>query len=409
MADRRWLNHTLDVAVVGLGLALAGWVTANLLLATAGSLLALLALLEWAWGRRCLDAVSCTRTLQHRRTSFGERVTVEFEVVNDKLLPLAWLHVRDEVPPELPLEGAARTSVAGLNEVHLVFGALPFQRVRRRLTVVCSERGAHRFGPMVVRSGSPLGTSERELEPSSVETLLVYPKVVPLSRVPIVSKVPIGERRVRRSTSLDPSRVVGVRPYANGDPMRDIEWRATARSEDLVVRVREPAASPIVALYVDLRPPGIPDHAIADDVSELLVSAAASLISEYLTLGVPIGLYTSGTVRGMPVAVPPARDRGALASMLELLAHVRPVGGTTIGEMLTRTHHRMDVSVLVLAADFPRPTIAALTNARRRTSVGVVWADCPGSSAPPAHLDGLWRLRYDRAWREWPMYDLVEQ
>lgn len=247
MAARRLRDPAIGVVLVGLGLACGGWASASAPLATSGMLVVLLALLVWAWGRWCLESVSYVRTLEHRRTTFGERLTVEIEIVNDKLLPLAWLHVRDEVPRELQVEGAVVTSAGRRSELQIVLAMLPYQRVRRRLTVVCNERGVHRFGPATLRSGSPLGTHERRLELRNEVSLLVYPKVVPLSTIPIISRVPIGELRVRRSIALDPSRVMGVRQYATGDPVRDIEWRATARSGDLMVRVREPAASPSVA------------------------------------------------------------------------------------------------------------------------------------------------------------------
>lgn len=407
----RRLDPAWGPAALGLGLACGGWAARSPDLAIAGALLGLTAVLVWAWGRWSLVGISYVRTLDHERAVFGERLGMEVEVVNDKLLPLAWLHVCDTVPLALPVEGAAIRSAGWRNEMQLVLAMLPYQRVRRRLTVVCRERGVHRFGPASLRSGSPLGTHEQSVEVRSECSLLVYPKVVPLSTTPLTSHVPLGDRRVRRSIALDPTRVVGVRPYVTGDPVRGIDWRATARSGDLLVRVHEPAATPSVSLFVDLLPPAGIGRRSGAEATELLVSVAASVASQLLSEGVPTGLYTSGAARGVPVAVPPSRDAGARVEMLELLARVTPVGGVGVAEALVRTTQRMGVSVLVIAADF-RPTLcAALADVRRRSSVGAVWVAFDDAGAPPPAglVDAWWHVQAQEDWRDWRSITLVER
>lgn len=409
MARGRHGDPAFGLVAAGAGLACGGWAAGNALLAVAGVLVALTSLLSWAWGRWCLPEVTYTRRLDHARASFGERLGMEIEVVNDKLLPLAWLHLRDAVPPDLEVEGAVVTTSGRRRDLQLVLAMLPYQRVRRRVTVVCTERGLHRFGPADLRSGSPLGTHERSTEVRSEESLLVYPKVVPLSTLPLTSRVPLGERRVRQRTALDPTRVVGVRPYVTGDPVRSVDWRATARSNDLLVRVHEPTASPSVALFVELLPPRGMSRRAGRDMIELEVSVAASVASALLSDGVATGLYTTGTARGVPVAVPPSRDPGTRTAMLELLAQVTPAGGVPLPAALVRRRHRMGVSVLVIATDFPPTTCAALADVHRRSSVGALWVRADGAGAPPPPQWASWQVRADDSWRDWPVLELVER
>lgn len=407
----RRLDPSWGLAAVGLGLACGGWAGSSAYLAIAGVLLGLTALLVWAWGRWSLVGVSYVRTLDHERAVFGERLGVEVELVNDKLLPLAWLHVCDTVPTALPLEGAAVRSAGWRSEMQLVLAMLPYQRVRRRLTIVCCERGVHRFGPASLRSGSPLGTHEQSVEVRSECALLVYPKVVPLTATPLTSHVPLGDRRVRRSIALDPTRVLGVRPYVTGDPVRDVDWRATARNGDLLVRVHEPASTPSVSVFVDLLPPTGIGRRAGSEATELVVSVAASVVSQLLSEGVPTGLFTSGSARGAPVAVPPSRDPGARVQMLELLARVTPVGGVGVAEALLRSPQRMGVSVLVIAADFRAPTCVALADVRRRSSVGAVWVGFDDAGTPPPRglVDAWWQVRAQEEWRDWPAITVVER
>lgn len=395
----RRADPALGPGLVGVGLACGGWAAGNTVLAFTGVLVALTAALMWAWGRWCLAGVSYVRTLDHRRAAFGEQVGMEVDLVNDKLLPVAWLHVRDSVPSALPIEGATR------GELVTVLAMLPYQRVRRRLVVTCAERGLHRFGPAMLRSGSPLGSHEQRVEVMAEETLLVYPKVVPLSATPITSRVPIDQRRVRRSITVDPTRVLGVRTYATGDPVRSIDWRATARSGDLLVRVHEPAATPSVAVFADLLPPPGVGRRAGADLTELVVSVAASAVSQLLGEGVPTGLSTSGTSRGAPIAMPPSRRPAAGAIMLELLAQVTPVGGVPIADALVRTRA---ASVLVIAADFPASTCAALAHVRRRCAIGALWVSHERAGGPPPRplVDACWHVAAEEGWRDWAMLEL---
>ena len=263
-------------------LAGIGWGVHATLLALAGTLVALVALLLWAWQRYCLDGVTYRRTLERNRADFGERIVMELELVNDKLLPLTWLHVRDEAPGSLRVEGPVNLSESSgwRRQLQLLVPLLPYQRLRRRVTIVCDNRGDHFFGPTRLRSGDPLGLHERMVTVRQTERLLVYPKVFALGTVPASSWVPLGDTRAAPWLMTDPSRIAGVRPYVAGDPLRHVDWRATARSTGLLVRTFEPTASLRVATFLDLRPPPGMQAEWRVDLVEMLIALAASVVSE---------------------------------------------------------------------------------------------------------------------------------
>lgn len=393
--------------VAGVAIASAGWLTGATDVAIAGILAALTALLLLAWGRECLAGVRYVRTLGQTRAMFGERVTMDVELVNDKLLPLTWLHVREEVPPHLPIEGGTIVGSGWRTELQVVAPMLPYQRMRRRLTVLAMQRGEHVFGPARIRSGSPLGTHERSVEVRNHATLLVYPKLFALSASLVPSRVPIGDRRTRRSLAVDPTRIVGVRPYQWGDPTRHIDWRATARSTDLLVRVHEPAASLGVAVFVDLTPPPGSRPREATDVVEFTVAVAASVVSHLLSEGVPTGLYVNGTVLGRPVAAPASSGPLVLPAMLDTLARVASVGGGPLDGLLLgqRQRLRAGVSVLVIAAHFARSTLVAVSD-MRRASAALWLATERGDPPPDQFFDTRWEVRYGDDWRDRTVLDV---
>src|SRR5580658_505348 len=125
-----WWLHSTPFALVGMAGVLA-------------------TVVMYVWQHECLIGVTYQRTLGHNRALFGEEVSLEVELVNDKLLPLTWIHVEDNFPRELTIRGG--TVTVGRSDVFRVLvhllPMLPFQRVRRRMTIVCDRRGLHTIGP----------------------------------------------------------------------------------------------------------------------------------------------------------------------------------------------------------------------------------------------------------------------
>jgi uncharacterized protein (DUF58 family) len=124
----------------------------------------------------------------------------------------------------------------------------------------------------------------------------------------------------------DPSRISGLRDYRPGDPMRRIDWKASARSQSLQSRVYEPSGTlhMLVALNVDTM-----EHVWEGYVPELLerlISLAASAASYGFEAGYSIGLATNGSFpeSDRPLRVPVGRTADQLAKVLEALAIIGP-------------------------------------------------------------------------------------
>ncbi len=397
--DVEWL-------VVGAGLVLAGvgWAEHLTLLALAGTLVALTAAVLWVWQRHCLTGVSYHRALDQQRATFGEEVTLELDFVNDKLLPLTWLHVEDGVPAGLTIRGGlTRPDISGRREeLHHLLPMLPFQRIRRRLTVVCDQRGDLTFGPAVMRSGDPIGIHQHETRIRDVVQLLVYPKIFRLPDPAVVSRLAWGDQRATPDVAGDPSRAAGVREYRPGDALRHIDWRATARGNALLVREFEPSATWRIAVFADIRLPDRTRTSSGADVAEFVIAVTASVVAATAARGVATGLYSSGSVQGHSVARPPSTAPGALAGMFEALARISPYGRASIGELLFSEGGRLGggASVVVVAADYPAPTLAALAAVRRGLPVTAIWVRTDhGVPPPPGAVDGLREVSYRDDWK----------
>ena len=390
---------------------MVGWVVGSSLLALVGMLGAIAALMLWVWQRECLTGVSYRRALGQRRATFGEEVSLEVELVNDKLLPLTWLHVEDEMPPALNIRGrkvSVDRSVHG--QLHHLLPMLPFQRVRRRFTVICDHRGEHTFGPAHLRSGDPIGVREKFEQAREQDQLLVYPKLFRLDGLPVASRVPLGDERSRVKLVTDPSRIAGVREYREGDPVRHIDWRATARGNALLVREFEPTSNPRVAVFLDMRPPSVASMEASTDILEFTIALGASVVADLAGRGVATGLYASGAVDDMPLARAPSTSPAALPAMLELLARATRRGPLSIVDLLTREGRRLGhgASLVIVAASFPESTVVALEDLRRRMSIMALWVATDDGQPPPYEMfDARGEVRYDDDWRTWEVVDIL--
>jgi uncharacterized protein (DUF58 family) len=226
-----------------------------------GGLVLLLALsLAWVWGRYCLDGLAYRRGFSRPAVPFGEEVMLTIEIVNRKPLPLAWLDIADEVPEAVQLvQGSFRASWKPRRRTLPNLLALRwYERVTRRYRLRCVERGEHVFGPVELHSGDLFGLATRRLTLPQRQTLLVYPKVVPIEALGLPSRFPLGEERSSNRLFSDPLRVAGIRPYVQGDSVRQVHWKATARSGALQVKTYDPSATLRAMLFERTAPrPGV--------------------------------------------------------------------------------------------------------------------------------------------------------
>jgi uncharacterized protein (DUF58 family) len=149
--------------------------------------------------------------------------------------------VRDAWPPS----AGARDPVRRLR-------VPPGERVRLSTTLVPTRRGDRTADRVTIRTLGPLGLAARQrsiVVPGSVRALHPFParKHLP-SRLAVLRELD-GRAAVRvrgRGTEFD-----SLRDYVDGDDVRSIDWRATARRQHLVVRTWQPEQHRRVVIMVD--------------------------------------------------------------------------------------------------------------------------------------------------------------
>ena len=91
MRKVRDLDREVGAAYLWLAGAAFGWWIGSAPVAMIGLLGAVASAVLYLWQKSCLTGVTYRRHLSQSRAMFGERLGLEIEIVNDKLLPLSWL------------------------------------------------------------------------------------------------------------------------------------------------------------------------------------------------------------------------------------------------------------------------------------------------------------------------------
>ena len=220
------------------------------------------------------------RQLNPVRTPVGGRAEVTLHITSTGRLPTGGLLVSDGVP--YSLGGKPR----------FVIEHLPRHTgTRLRYHVQPMLRGIQQLGPLKATITDPFGLAEFERELAHTSRLIVVPRVVKLVGVPGGSGLGSGDDGSVRLNAGQGEDDAIVRPYRQGDDLRKVHWRSTAKRDEMMVRVEERPWRGGTTVLLDHRAPA---HrgAGANSSLEWAVSFAASICLHLHRYGQRIRLVT---------------------------------------------------------------------------------------------------------------------
>lgn len=277
------------------------------------AILPLLAML--AWSVRSVR-LSADHLVAPSRLVPGSRGQVQLTITNTGSTRTAALEVTE--PPTPDLTGGLRCLMPPLRASHRAqteFGLRPLRRGRFMLR------------PPTIRVGDPFGLWEDIRTLDVRTTVLVVPTLVDLAGMPPSSgnRSAAADRAAAGVSSGDPD--VGIREYRSGDDIRTVHWRASARHDELMVRLNEPVSHGGAVIMLDHRASA---HVGAGATASLetAVSLAASISVHLLAAEHQIRLTThSGTV----LAAGRDIEDDVLAALAVIETDTRSLNGSSVG------------------------------------------------------------------------------
>ena len=174
--------------------------------------------------------------------------------------------------------------------------ALRLARGERReldFTVRAARWGGHVLGPAYVRARDPLGLLVWETAAATRPELRVFPREDALRRIlqPRQTQVLAGNEVSRRKG--EGIEFADIRPWATGDPLKRVNWRASARRSELWVNESHPEQNTDVILFVD----SFAEARLGGEGTlDLAARAVATLADAYVHRRDRVGLISFGGI-----------------------------------------------------------------------------------------------------------------
>jgi len=178
------------------------------------------------WERRSLAQVKHERRY-NEHAFLDEQVEINLCVHNRGWLPVLWVGLQDSLPVAL--------SASPFFQQVLSLG--PGAKVNFNYSVYAKKRGYYPIGPLFISGGDVLGLNKPQRLENKAQHLTVYPKIIPLSSLQIPSRSPQGTLRHTQQIFEDPTRVFSKREYTPGDSLRRVDWKASASSGRLQIKL----------------------------------------------------------------------------------------------------------------------------------------------------------------------------
>ena len=228
--------------------------------------------------------LSLSRSVSSEMVTVNEGVEVTLHVTNRARLPSPTARLSEHVSGE-PDARFSLAPVAGTSTATFSYRLQP------------TRRGVLEIGPTTVSDIDGLGLAYRRRIFDRRTRVVVHPPIETLMspRLPVGGALSLPSDFHRRSLGLESDEFDVLRPYVEGDDLRHIHWRSTARLDEFTVRRFQPSRPGRMTVIIDTRPPG---NLVS--MQDRTTSVAASIANAVLRSGDEAQILTTDG-RGTPL------------------------------------------------------------------------------------------------------------
>jgi hypothetical protein len=252
----------------------------------------------------------------------GDSLILHEELTNNKFLPLPWVFVKFNVSRNLIFEGDQNKNISDAHYQSDLFSIMMFQSIRRRMPFVCSRRGFYRLRNITMACSNLLYNRRFNKNVENFTELTVFPKLLDTDNdINLIYKNLDATILSNSLINPDPFEFRGIREYQPTDPMRDINFKATAVAQQLMVNIHAPTSAKRLEIILNVehnRP--YPEF----ELYEQAIRLTATIAEKYISQGVKLGFYTNGKDVLVAENVSVAAGEGAshMYKVFQALAHI---------------------------------------------------------------------------------------
>ncbi len=192
--------------------------------------------------------------------------------------------------------------------------------------VSCKRRGHYKSGEVKLHIRDIFNIYSLHKTIVTPLSFKVYPQIIPLKSFKIQASQHMGELLVMDPLFQDFSSLSNLRAYQEGDPIKKIHWKASAKSDELIVKNYEERGDNEVVLVLD-------SHKLSykgDDegfIEDKLVETAAAIIDYCLKQNMKVTLYHELKDE---IIETKGNHRGFLKRFMDEIVGFHPIGNSLL-------------------------------------------------------------------------------
>ncbi len=263
---------------------------------------------------------------------YAGQETKLYEVIeNRKDMPVPVLEVGFHTKKELDFANTDNTNVSDYIYKRDIFAILGRQKIVREIPVKCTKRGRYQVYDAEITTRTLLYGKHYNKEIDTPVEIYVYPKMTDLSEVITMCEQMLGTLQCAKRLYEDPFAFRTIRSYTTDDPMKTINWKASAKTGSLMVNTYDSVQSQKAMIFLDVEDTGILKR---EELVEESIAMAATLVRKLLRQNIEVGFSYNGGGQIMM----PANSKSALTGLERMLAEYDPETDNRDFEELIREH-----------------------------------------------------------------------
>jgi uncharacterized protein (DUF58 family) len=288
-----------------------------------------------------VEELKVHRELEKKKIFKDDFVHIKVIIENTGKKSFEFLEIRDYYNPQL------FRLILGENFISTRIG--PKAIIKFSYILEPRVRGEYPLGPISVTIKDRLGFNSMErIIPDSVSDILIYPPYEDIKRIEILG----SKRSLQLNYGLQRSKqkglgseFYGMRKYVFGDQFRLIDWKASARSQQLIVKEFESERDITMMILVDSSN-SMAGGAIENTKFEYAIRACMLLTKVALTRRDNVGVFTFSDKKNLKF-LKPGKGEDHFYQVLDFVAKIKPQGKNRMVEAIDHFNRRFQKRSLI--------------------------------------------------------------
>jgi hypothetical protein len=210
------------------------------------------------WAGWSLYRFKISESISNREVFPEEDISIEIHLQNEKLLPMPWVHLvtegiqryitKEELDLSILDDDQDRKLSDNIYKVGWISGR---EKVLLRHITKLPRRGIYKVSTSKAVSGDPFSLFLSERTFKGFTEVIVYPRILDFTWPEFGIKSPNGNISDNNFVFTDPAHRIGLRDYQPSDPLKSINWVASARFQTLKANLYEGKSVAKCLIFLD--------------------------------------------------------------------------------------------------------------------------------------------------------------